>query len=113
MSVDQPRGSTDNTVDLKDLLEVQVEPSEQLMVESRRMMTSSIQLRCSSQRVAGILKDKGSNLVGPNAYLLLKWNTSRHLITSFRIAWLRASIDYDEHDGKTSNRIALHVAYTD
>lgn len=34
-SDDLPRGSTNKAVDLRDLLEVQVEASEQLIVESR------------------------------------------------------------------------------
>lgn len=35
------------------------------MVESISMMTSPIQSRCSSLGVVGILKDEGSDLVGP------------------------------------------------
>lgn len=38
-----------HAVGLKDLLEVQVETSKQLMVEWRGMMTSPVQSRCSSQ----------------------------------------------------------------
>lgn len=42
-SIDRPRGSTDKAIGLRDLLEVQAEASEQLMVESMGLMTSSIQ----------------------------------------------------------------------
>lgn len=49
---------------MRDLLEVQVEASKQLMVEPRSMMMSPIQSRCSSLGVVGIFKDEGSDLMG-------------------------------------------------
>lgn len=112
-SIDRPQESTDEPVVLMDLLEIQVEASEQLMIELSSMMMSPIQSRCSSQEVGGILKDEGSELVGPKAYLLLEWNVSHHLTSSFPIGCLRAGVCYDEHDGRPSNRIAFHVAHAD
>lgn len=67
-SVDLPRGNMDMVVDLKDLHEVQVKESEQLMVESRDMMTSPSVKECM-----GSLRAKDL-IYGSQAYLLLRRN---------------------------------------
>lgn len=65
-SVNLPRGSTNEDIDLRDLLDVQVEASEQLKVETGGMMMSPIQSRCSNQGVHVIFKDEESDLWDPS-----------------------------------------------
>lgn len=70
-------------VDLRDLLEIQVEVSGQLIVESRGMMTSSIQSVLESREVTRILMREGSKIVGPKVHYLLKQictNTEQRLL---------------------------------